>query len=357
MHIFDYVKCRALGGLDNDPLVRRDLRSLSAVCRFFCATTAPWLFQFVSFDGLYPANQPGMSNFCRKLLAGDRAARLMAQYVTKCELFRWEPVSDDDWTHTEFMAMYTEALIHMPNIEELRLTETGITKGLLRSMTLLPKLSRLDLAQCFLTEDVTTKHLKKLSSLKLQFLSFEGGTPDDIVQYFNLDTILHLKVVSWHFSSHSLTNHGLLPLETFDCLLPHAKEPADMEAFFSRTPALKFLRFATFDISYLPAFQGNRQLLQRLQHVEGTEPFVNCISPGRPVESAVLLGHGHWNTDGPQRAIRRISRLSLHGDVYAQLPLWQHFPDLEFLEIRLDFFSETAVRYISRFHCSAKTPV
>ncbi|KJA22580.1 hypothetical protein HYPSUDRAFT_54889 [Hypholoma sublateritium FD-334 SS-4] len=105
MHIVDYIKCHALGGLTNDPLVRRDLRSLSAVCRFFCAVTAPWLFQSICFDGLCPAGQSGASSFCRKLLAGDQAAQLMAQYVTKCEFLSWETVGKNSWTRKEFMSI------------------------------------------------------------------------------------------------------------------------------------------------------------------------------------------------------------------------------------------------------------
>lgn len=335
--IFNYIRFSTMAKLDEDPSARRCLRCLSLVCRFFCATVAPWLFQNVFFDGNInlPAERPSTSDFCRKLLAGDENAELMAQYVKRCEFLSWTfKGADNNWLSKRILAIHTESLIRMPNIEELCLTTTTITKDLLKSISKLQKLSTLNICRCTIAPDVKSKHLQKLSSLKLRHVSFDCDMLDDIHQHINLDTVLYLKLGRWPISPQFSGLLDTLPLETLDIFDLSSEGVPRFGAFLSKVPWLKSLRITTSKNVNYSQIQVNDHSIPRLSTIKGPSYLGDLFGPGRPLASVEVFRIEENTLKYLKESACPISRVSIMLDNYCDIPLWKYFPELEALEVK-----------------------
>ncbi|KDR79321.1 hypothetical protein GALMADRAFT_1233719 [Galerina marginata CBS 339.88] len=309
------------------PSVKRDLSSLALVCRFFGSVTLPWIFEALEFDGDTKRNSSAYQNyasFCRSILKRESTARTMAQHVKKCAFASWGLKEDmsHNWCIQEFLSLYSRSMREMTNIQELSLVSTPITKDAIKAMPTLQRLETLVLRDCVLADDVTDKHLQKLSSLRLKSLTVTSKTRDEedpvdrLWDHIDFSALMNLSTTSLPSLQKLVERQGNLLLEKLDVI--EIDDAVLLSQIFSKTPALRSLRTRFQTPFASSSFKLDSKALPRLQRVEAPLSLLQIIVPKRPVSSIVF-----WPSpnDSP---------------FYLKIPLWKYFPDLRTLEVRID---------------------
>ncbi|KAF8184778.1 hypothetical protein BJ912DRAFT_494353 [Pholiota molesta] len=173
----------------------------------------------------------------------------------------------NEWICAEFLALYIDALAYMPNIQELTLTLTTISKGLLKAIGKMRNLSTLNVYQSDIAANVKPKHLKSLSLLKLRSCHFRPAMSEELVRSINLNTILHLTITAACIPSLFSRHHSIIPLEKLDVF--QLDGASELEALLSRAPALKSLHIRRHDPSDLD--------LSHIQQPSSSLPLLSAI--------------------------------------------------------------------------------
>lgn len=329
-----------------------DLCNVARVCRFFCSIALPWIFE--SFCLVIGRNETSSrpenrTKFCRRLLNGEEAAQTVARFVKKCTISLSAQCNDIGWALEELLSMYSKAIAHMPNIEEIVLSHVIIKKDTLKSLAKLKRLKTLQITYCKLTPDVTEKHLAKvsrlrLSSLDISFQPIEALPTDDL----NPNILSFLDQINWSsmtkftattipttIQSAWMSSKGL-PLVEIDlfCI-----EMAPLLRLLAKAASLRLLRVAK--VSHPHQTPPDSSVAPMLEELEAPLPVCMVLVPGRPIANLSLMDmdlHGTLGlTDASifQTASCPISQLRVPFQFYLNAPFWRHFPSLRVLRLDL----------------------
>ncbi|KAF9477206.1 hypothetical protein BDN70DRAFT_881421 [Pholiota conissans] len=326
---------------------KRDLSSLALVCRFFSATTLPWIFENVCFSGSIGTRNTSAaseSSFCRSILKGSGTARAMAGYVKKCVFQSWLSDDGDEWFREELIGLYLDALAFMPNIEELTLMETTITRDLLKAIGGLQKLSTLTINLCPCAPNLKHRYFANLLSLRLKSCHFRSAVNDEFVLAINLDTVRHFTLQQKFTHPLFSRSHGPIPLEELDIFW--VESISECEALLSRATALKTIRVKhTHKLLDLSKIKQTSSTLPHLTTIEAPLDVAKFLVPGRPVSSITLTNSTRGiiefmrpcDIDVLVKSTRPITHLGISLYSHRDIPLWKHFPDMRSLEFLIYF--------------------
>lgn len=351
--IFAYIRPLPTEDLNDYPLEKRDLCNLALVCRFFSAIILPWMFESICFDSKSedrssPASR-SENSFCRSMLRGSRTARTMAQYVKKCEFMSWTLDDQNEWISAEFLALNVDALAYMPNIQELTLTRTTISKGLLKAIRRMQNLSTLNVSHSHIAANVKPKHLKSLSLPKLRYCHFRAAVSEEFVRSINLDAVLHLTITDIRIPSLFSRSHSIIPLEKLDVF--QMDGVPELEALLSRAPALKSLHIrrhdpnpTDLDLSRMKQASGSLPLLST---IEAPIALVKFFVHDRPLSSITITDYNSQNghllsinsrdIEALLKSSQPIYHLGIPIDNRGDVAFWQHLPHLQSLEFNLRY--------------------
>ena len=352
LEIMSYLKPSNSLSADSGSLTQ-DLRNVARVCRFFCSIALPWIFE--SFCLIIGRDETGSgpenrTKFCRRLLNGEEAAQTVARFVKKCTVLLSAQCNGIGWVLQELLSMYSKAIAHMPNVEEIVLSHVIIKKDALKSLAKLKRLKTLQITHCQLAPDVKEKSLAKISTLRLSSLDISFLPSADLAtDEPNPNIVSFLNQINWScitkftattipttIQSAWMSSKGL-PLVELDLL---CIEMAPLLCLLEKTPSLKLLRVV--DIPPPQQTPPDSSAAPLLEELEAPLPLCMMLVPGRPVVNLSLRTVELQETLlGPtearifQTASCPISQLKVPLHFYLKAPFWRHFPSLRVLHLDL----------------------
>ncbi|KIM43831.1 hypothetical protein M413DRAFT_26124 [Hebeloma cylindrosporum] len=327
----------------------QDLRNMARVCRYFCSIALPWIFESFSLviGGTEAGSGPeSRTKFCRRLLNGEEAAQTVARFVKKCTISLASQCTEVGWALREVLSMYSKAIAHMPNIEEIVLSEVFIDNDTLKSLGGLKRLKTLRLLGCELVRDAKEKHLAKLSTLRLSF--FELRLFPHHLDESNESLIPFLKQINWSCITKFMATE-VAPIIESAWLSSKSLPLVELDLFFmemgplfhvlTQTPSLRILRIRSApDPHQTPPDSSTVPMLEELK---APSSVCRMLVPGRPITNLSLIDMNKPMTLGLaeanifQATSRPISQLRVPVEFYLSVPFWRHFPSLRTLRLDL----------------------
>lgn len=303
----------------------------------------PWIFENLKFieKNSYSQSNSSLSStvsakFCRSVLDGDTTALLMAKHVK-----RWAFLGSltSKWTPA-FLSMYFETFQHMDNLQELSLSNIIIHKDFFKRLASIPVLKALTIENCSFHETVLEKHLKRFQSLPLKQLALLNSTQNNqlrrLVPYLNLSSLIRLELdIGFHLAKLSLPDSSL-PLEYF--YLGGIQDPLQVAQFLERTPHLKILHIPSFPSKRLsPLFMVYPHVIPQLTELSSSWSLCAQILPGRPISRLGVTSVSQELGENDMKVLANFKKplfqLSIPISFYNNVSLWEHFPDLQNLEL------------------------
>ncbi|KAJ3752520.1 hypothetical protein EV360DRAFT_88668 [Lentinula raphanica] len=285
--IFAYLRPRydRYGTQRSDPKSINDLRSLSLVCRYFCAEILPWLFESVAFCPNLSKDATGDArasyiSFCNSINRDEEFSKSLAIYIKHCSIRNWYDVSEI--AGKAFLNLYIETLPNFVNLTTVSLSRMRLTPPLLAHIRRLQCLISLSIDRCNFA-DILAKHVPKLASrcklrsfcLYTSEVSKSGYTPDSSILKEFLPMFMplsDLRTDSWQLVQLLISSDTTPPkLEILDL---HDIQSLDdtincvdvLNEYLYRLPALASLT-VTLDDSYLEDQDSSLLSLYRLQNL------------------------------------------------------------------------------------------
>ncbi|PPQ96905.1 hypothetical protein CVT26_005891 [Gymnopilus dilepis] len=342
----------------------RRLARLSLVCRFFYSVMAPWMFE--SMEVIFRARKDGSASqelrkFCKAVGARGEAAKTAAKYVKRCSItclsIELDKPEDPAPIERACMSIYSKAVWHMSNMDNLNLSSVTVTKEFLLSLANLCNLKTLTVEDCLLAEDVNERHLRSVSSLKLKKLVatytnmtglaiLNGTVAAPFHRFFDHiapASLVEVTTSSWYLVKLLARRKETLSLETL-CML-FVNDIHLLPTLFQRMPSLKTLRalgaLQLLDEPDIP-FRLDSELLPVLEEVHAPVALLSGIIPRRPISNIQILQLAEIDPvvkAGDIAAFTSsssvIHEMQIHPHLYSQYPFFRHFPGLKTLRINL----------------------
>jgi hypothetical protein len=326
-----------------------DLRNMA---RCFCSIALPWIFE--SFYLVIGRDEPGSgpenrTKFFRRLLNGEEATQIVARCVRKCTVSLSRQCNATGWPGAlqGLLSMHPKAIAHMPNIEEIVLSDVITKKDTLKSLARLKRLKTLRLMFCNLSQDVKEKHLAQIYTLRLSSFNISFSSSAALVtDEPNPNIVSFLNQINWSciskftattipttIESAWMSSKGL-PLVELDLF---CVEMAPLLRLLAKTPSLRLLRVVEVsspqqtppDSSAAPMLEELEAPLLCMMLVPG-QPVANLRLRNVELQGALL---GPTEASIFQSASCYISQLRVPLEFYLNAPFWRHFPFLRFLRL------------------------
>ena len=325
-----------------DAEARQHFCNLALVCRFFSSVMLPWIFEnltFVEKDSYSQISSPHSSTvsakFCRNVLDGDPTALLLAKHVKRWA-FSGSPTQSK--LTPAFLSMYFETFQHLPNLLELSLTNIVIPRNFFKRLVNVPTLEALKLGNSSFDAEMRERHLKHFKSLPLKRLALVHSSTDShlirLIRHLNMTSLIRLELDLPFLKDLPLSNCSL-PLEYL--YLGSVEGSMPIAGFLEAMPYLKVLR-VPWSLHSLPNSVLKPQVIPHLSELGGDWPFCASILPGRPISRVELfsmpLGVGRDQWKVLAGSTKPLIDLKVWLFCHIIVPFWEHFPDLESLEIR-----------------------
>ncbi|KAF9531487.1 hypothetical protein CPB83DRAFT_849111 [Crepidotus variabilis] len=295
-----------------------------------------------------PLSVKAASSLCRKILAKEKSALLLAAHVK-----RWRfvgPTVLSLWTPA-FLAMYFEAMKCMINLTEFALFEGQVTKDMIKGWLSIPSLNSLALHHCQIEEDFSSRNLRKFKTLRLRKLLIQSKRDTLGTSLLNpwIDfSCLHHLQIGLHDKGPPLS----LPDDDLSLVLLEvlATDIGPCIGLMKKSPKLKILRLPQLypiphdedwakelDSSHLPA----------LAEIEAPWEYCLKLIPGRPITTLKLADMcPKRNPEILQRSASLIRYLKIPYQAYVKFPFLNHFSSLQSLEVFNSFERKVTVQEI-----------
>ncbi|KAF8885388.1 hypothetical protein CPB84DRAFT_1712682 [Gymnopilus junonius] len=340
----------------------RHLACLALVCRFFCSIAVPWMFE--SLEIMFRATKSGKASrnrqkFCTNVAERMATATAAANLVKRCSICCFtiaidEP-EDPAAVERECLSLYSKAMWHMSSLNELLLSSISLTKEFVLSVANLQNLKALSIHDCSLADEVNIRHLRGVSSLRLERLVatftdtdgqaiLDGNTAAAMHSFFDqltYSSMLDLSTSSWYLIKQLAKCDEVLPLQKLSMYFVNDLDV--MATLFQRTPFLKTLRA----LGIIPLledpdliFHLDTKVLPMLEDTEAPVPVLSALVPGRPISTLRILQLAEMYPKIEDEEIKAFTSSSsfihfmqIPGRLYNELPFHQHFPHLHILQM------------------------